>query len=649
MQPRCDNRRVLGRLTWLFVVAVALMLAAVQSAAADPADDTALAARFAPVIRLVNQPERCGEGDPYVPTDVNLLFDNPTVALRGPWARDNLVKVAPAATDLDAGLYEYHLDFPGDALNPGCDYLHWSRRLNQGRPPTVYAHVATDPGYPGQLALQYWMFYVFNDWNNLHEGDWEMIQLNFHASTAAEALTEHPAEVGYSQHEGAERASWGDEKLQIMGGTHPVVYPADGSHAGFYDQALYLGSSGSQGVGCDDTRGADLVVHPAVVTIPSDPAAARAADPWIAFEGRWGELQPAFFNGPTGPNLKTQWTEPIRWSQDWRDRSYAVPTGGALGTRTTDFFCGAMAQGSRLLWRAVDNPGPTILAVLAALIVVIVGLRRATWRPSAPLRLARRRAWGQVIVSAARMYAARWRLFLGIGVLFLPISVVITALQAGVLSAATILGVENEGQAAGLFALLALAIGAALTVLGFTLVQAATADALIEIDAGRTIGPVTAYRLALARAWRLLGSIAIAAVVVVLLGSFVVLLPVAAWLVVRWALLAPVVALEGLAAVPALRRSGRLVRGQWLKVASLTIVSGGAVLVAGPLIGTALILLTDLPFWLLNAIAGIVYMLTMPFVALTTAYVYFDARIADARRPVDEPDELPAEIELSPG
>ena len=91
MQPRCDNRRVLGRLTWLFVVAVALMLAAVQSAAADPADDTALAARFAPVIRLVNQPERCGEGDPYVPTDVNLLFDNPTVALRGPWARDNLV------------------------------------------------------------------------------------------------------------------------------------------------------------------------------------------------------------------------------------------------------------------------------------------------------------------------------------------------------------------------------------------------------------------------------------------------------------------------------------------------------------------------------------------------------------------------------
>ena len=28
------------------------------------------------------------------------------------------------------------------------------------------------------------MFYVFNDWNNLHEGDWEMIQLIFDVDTA---------------------------------------------------------------------------------------------------------------------------------------------------------------------------------------------------------------------------------------------------------------------------------------------------------------------------------------------------------------------------------------------------------------------------------------------------------------------------------
>ena len=103
---------------------------------------------------------------------------------------------------------------------PGCGYIDWSRRINEGHAPKVYAHVATDPDYPGQIALQYWMFYVFNDWNNLHEGDWEMIQLNFHAATAAQALETTPYEVGYSQHEGAEGSSWTDPKLET-GGRHP--------------------------------------------------------------------------------------------------------------------------------------------------------------------------------------------------------------------------------------------------------------------------------------------------------------------------------------------------------------------------------------------------------------------------------------------
>jgi hypothetical protein len=157
---------------------------------------------------------------------------------------------------------------------------------------------------------------------------------------------------------------------------------------------------------------------------------AAACFPWFWFLGCWGEQQPAFFNGPTGPNLKEQWTEPILWSQSWRDRAYAVPAGGAAGTRTTDFFCGAMAGGSRVLWRAVSDPLPTIAVVLAALALVGYGLRRATWRPTAPLRLAHRRAWGQILSAAARMYVSRLRLFIGIGVLILPVSVAITILQA---------------------------------------------------------------------------------------------------------------------------------------------------------------------------------------------------------------------------
>ena len=179
------------------------------------------------------------------------------------------------------------------------------------------------------------------------------------------------------------------------------MYPAAGSHANFYGEALYLGSSASEGVGCDDTSGPTLDIRPAVKTIPSDPAAARAAFPWIGFDGRWGELQPAFFNGPTGPNLKTQWTEPITWAEDWRDRSLAVPGERARsGRAATDFFCGAVAAGSNALRRAVDNPLPALVLLGALVALVVFALSRTTWRPATPLRLARRRAWGQILAAA---------------------------------------------------------------------------------------------------------------------------------------------------------------------------------------------------------------------------------------------------------
>ncbi len=309
-------------------------LAFVPVAAADLADETELAEKYAPVVRLVEQLEECGPGEPYLPVDVDLVLEEPTVALRGPWNAADLVKIAPAAGDLP-GLYEYHLDYPGNALDPRCDYELWQNRLTgESAEPTVYAHVATEAARPGQLALQYWLFYVFNRFNNLHEGDWEMIQLVFDADDAAEALGEDPVAIGYSSHEGAERADWGEEKLEIVDGSHPVVYPAAGSHANKFTEALYIGSSAEQGVGCDDTQGPHVELRPAVKTIPSDTAAAQAAFPWIAYEGRWGELQEAFFNGPTGPNDKRQWTEPISWSEDWRDAELCGADGRHRRART---------------------------------------------------------------------------------------------------------------------------------------------------------------------------------------------------------------------------------------------------------------------------------------------------------------------------
>jgi len=625
-----------------------LVLVAAPSAGADLAEEVQLAQRYAPVVRLVEQREECGHGEPYEPIDVDVLFGEPTVALRGPWNPVDLVKIGPAAADL-VGRYEYHLDFPGNPLDPGCGYERWARRITAGSASTVYAHVAGDSGHPGKLALQYWLFYPFNDFNNLHEGDWEMIQLLFDARNAGEALEEEPTSVGYSSHEGAEQADWGEDKLELVDGTHPVVYPAAGSHANKYTDALYLGSSAQAGVGCDDTQGPHVELRPSVKTIPSDRTAARQAFLWSAFEGRWGELRPAFFNGPTGPNVKRQWTEPIEWSEGWRPRSYAVPTGGVLGTSATDFFCEGVTKGSRWLVRLLRDPGPTLLLLAALLALAVFAGSRTSWRPAEPLRIARRRSWGQILTAASQMYVRRAPLFLGIGLLLIPAGIVISLLHSLLLGGFGVLGVDTTGEGAGAVVLLVVTVGTILALLAFALVQAATTCAIVQIDAGRSVGPIAAYRLALARIRPLLGGLALAVAVWVALSVTTLLVPVAVWLVVRWALLAQTVVLEEPSALGGLRRSAELVRGRWFRVASLVGLGAVLALAAGPLLGALLILLTDAPLSLLNLVAGVVYALAMPFVALTTAFVYFDARVRGELEPRGAAEELPAEIELLSG
>jgi hypothetical protein len=324
-----------------------------------------------------------------------------------------------------------------------------------------------------------------------------------------------------------------------------------------------------------------------------------------------------------------------------------VPGASAFGPGATGVFCGVVGGGSRALVQLVHHPLEFGLVLAGVALVLVLLVSRATWRPSAPLRLAHRRAWGQILSAAARMYGRSIPLFIGIGALLVPISLLVGLLQSLVLHATSVLGVQTGGESDGVVAFFVLAIGTALTLLGLGLVQAATARALVELDDGRSIGPVHAYRLAAGRIAPLFGALLLATLVVSLLATSLFLIPVAVWLAGRWALIVPAIEFEGTSAIGALRRSGGLVQGRWLKVSSLIVAGGALVLVAGPAVGVALIVLTDAPFWLVNLVAGVVYALAMPFIALTTAYVYFDVRVRRELAPDGETAKLPAEIGLS--
>ena len=599
------------------------------------------------MVRLKEQPGSCDIGQPYLPTDINILMGNDEVALRGPWDTTNIVKVAPTAADLARGLFDYHLDFPGDALRPGCTYEEWEARLAAVSRPTTYARVVTQAGVPDRLALQYWFFYVFNDWNNTHEGDWEMIQLNFGASTPGQALERRPVETGYSQHSSAERARWGGDKLQIVGGTHPVVYPAAGSQANFYRSGLYLMRSTAEGLGCDDTTGPSRTIRPVVDTVPTAQAAYLRQFPWLGFDGRWGEKQAAFFNGPVGPNRSLRWTEPFTWeNESWRDDSFTVPAGTAVGNQATDFFCGAVAGGSSLLRQIKINPGRTVLVLCALVLLVLWPLSRTRWQPSSDLTLARRRAWGQLITTAGHAFARRPRVFLGIGLLFIPIGLLVTLLQ-WLLFKVTALAplVDEAGERNAWVAIMAFALGLVFTLLGLAVVQAATARAMVEIEAGRPVTPLSAYRSVLRRPKRLVVALAVVVVVQVVLDLTVVLIPVAIFLLVRWSLLGVVVGVRDEAGRGILRRSAALTRGHWWRTATIALGLVGLALLAGPAVGVLVLLFTGAAFDLVNLIAAVVYVAALPFAAVTVTYLFHDLR-ARQEAPAAErtaPDERGAQ------
>jgi hypothetical protein len=634
----------------VLLVALAALWAAGAARAAAPADEVALARTYAPVMRFKEQAEPCGPGEAYRPIDVELILGNPEVALMGPWNTTFVARQAPTGRYLSQGLPGFALDYPGDALDPGCTYEEFSRRTQGARPDTVYAHVATEAGRPGRLALQYWFFYLFNDYNNTHEGDWEMIQLVFEADTPAQALARGPTEVGYSQHEGAERAAWGDPKLEIVDGTRPVVYPAAGSHANYFGSALYLGRSGSQGLGCDDTTGPSVTGRQEIATVPAARPAYLAGYPWLGYDGHWGERQTAFYNGPTGPNTKDQWTRPITWSEtDWRDASFAVPAGGVAGTSATGFFCGAVAGGSNVLRWATLHPAPVLLGLLAIVLVLLVAARRTAWRPSAPLRLARRRAVGQVLSASWRMYRGHPRLFLGIGLLFIPMGILISVIQYLLVQVGTLAPlVDSAGESNGIVVMLALGLGAVLSLGAYALVIAATARGMLELDAGREIRAPQAYRESLDSMRTLLVALAFTVAVQAVLALSLVLLPVALFLLVRWSLLAPVAEIEEHGIRGVLRRSGALVGGHLLKVLVLVIGLSSAALLVGPVAGALAILATGAAFNVVNLLAGLVYVLVMPYAAIATVYVYFDLRVRAGTEPARTPAPalLPAELEL---
>ena len=650
--PRLIPKR--GRLALLSILAAVALLEPGTRAAADAKTDTnaaasaatTLADRYSPVIMLEPQHRPCGPGEAYRPTTVDILLGNPEVVLRN--SDGKVVKRGPTAQDLSAAPGGDYIDLQGNPLRPGCFYEEQFKRWFGDRKPSVYAHVATDSEHPGKLAVQYWFFWTFNDFTNKHEGDWEMAQVDFNAATPERALATGPYQVDYAQHSGGERGAWNDDPKLTKDGTHPVEYIATGAHAGFFQSKLYLGKGGTAVFGCEDTSKATERFSLQTVLLPDTPVPADSQFAWLNFQGRWGQKQPGINNGPLGPaNADREvWTHPITWSEGLRTRSLIVPGGQALGLSVTSFFCGAVDHASIALNWGLVHPAPFFALLGLVVAAGVLTAWRTRWRPPDGRPIRRSRGGGQILRAAGRLYRGNARTFIGIGAIFIPISVLAGAVQWLLFHSTGLADLVNlDGKQGAITALLALLIGDVGGAFAAAAVTGAVSATLNELDAGRPVGALRAYKLAGRNPRALGGATAVQFVLIVVLVLSVIGIPFAVYYFIRTSLFAQACVLEEHSAIGSLGASARLTRRHWWRTFGFTAFVDALAILSGPLLGVLILLLTPGSLTFIDISGSLVYTLVVPYAALALTLYYFDLQ---ARQAVERSEPITGRVDPLP-
>jgi Vacuolar protein sorting-associated protein 62 len=174
-----------------------------------------LATKYAPVLRLAS-------GEHYRPLRLEDYLTKAVLRSGSP-PHGTLQQSQPTLFSLPVTVAATYLDIRSAEPNSRpANYPTIEQQLEGARPrPTVYFHLAYQPS-KGRVAIEYWLLYLYNDFYDQHEADWEGVTV----------VLQNGAPLGatYSQHQGSKWIAW---SALSKTGTHPIAYVARGSHADY--------------------------------------------------------------------------------------------------------------------------------------------------------------------------------------------------------------------------------------------------------------------------------------------------------------------------------------------------------------------------------------------------------------------------------
>jgi len=304
------------RLLFLFGICVFLLCFTHYANAADTdndgiddADEILMAEKYAPIFYFE-------KGEELYPVAIEYHLSNSNLN-RSIEGKDILITSSPSIEELE--LYtnpeeNYYLDNRKGTINDTGiidDYRSQLKTLGY----TVYCHVIPqNENGEDFTVIQYWMFYAFNEGTlNIHEGDWEMVQVVLDSSGM-------PIKAMYSQHVSGQKATWNEVEKD---GDHIKVYVAMGSHANYF--RYYQGKLGlaSDVVG---KNGKKLSLDDYALILLGEKGEANhdSSQNWIDFAGRWGDFggeqdELRGKRGPYGPAYRQEgemWNTPLLWGNE---------------------------------------------------------------------------------------------------------------------------------------------------------------------------------------------------------------------------------------------------------------------------------------------------------------------------------------------
>jgi hypothetical protein len=572
-----------------------------------------LADKYAPVAMRKKQVKPCDpSGEQYIPIAVDVSLNDPDVKLRrdakAGEAEDPVIMEGPSAQDLVNSDPSYYLDLPGNSLNPGCTYETWSneRIAELGLEPSTYARVVREEGRPGQLALQYFFYWVYNDFLDDHESDWEMVQLTFDADTPEEALTEDPVMITFAQHERGENATWEEGKAEFDG-NHIVTYPASGSHADYFADEIWLGwGEHGAGFGCDRSNPESVATPLKAIVVPTeiDPNGPFA---WALFQGRWGERQSWVLDGPKSPNITDRWTTPISWTDDLRAKSLPIPHQKVIGLGPSSFFCSVANVSGDVLKLFPEHPrvvSAITFVVLALLLVVTV----LTWR---------------FFVRAVGLFFRNLPAFIVAGLVLVPVAAIASFLQDQ-LTRWTISS-DLLHDASRSHGSLGMGIGFIFHLLLLMIVAPAVILATRQVLEGRSVAPLEPIRSSLPFMPRIVGAALINAVILTLISLTVIGIPVAIFLATQWLYSPQAILFDGASWNSARSRSRDVIKGDWPRTIGMAVLITYAVGVPGPLVGILLVL-AGVSIPIAGIISSAIFVVMYPITIIAATLYYFDRR-----------------------